>query len=238
MSLDRKQIITQVPSRIPDLIKTTADDGDYALMVDSSGTPYKITKAKLLAGLSSGGGDTLAGGGTGGVSVSLTFANDADTNGLFYYLGTNKGSAAWSNPSGNLLTVIASSIGYGSPTTLVNRQGDKFWTDNETNCWVSFLLQTGALKCNHYSIKSRSNDNGYYPRTWKLQGSNDGSTWTDLDVQIENTTLVSAGQWLSLSVAASSVYYSRFRLLKNGKDSAGYDFLCLDEVELYGSFTP
>ncbi|WP_375470260.1 LamG domain-containing protein [uncultured Nostoc sp.] len=54
MPLYRKQIIIEVPSAIPDLIKTIADAGDYSLMVDSTKTPYRITKANLLAGLSSG----------------------------------------------------------------------------------------------------------------------------------------------------------------------------------------
>ncbi len=40
---------------VPTLIKTVADSGDYFIGVDTNGLLYKITKADLLAGLSSGG---------------------------------------------------------------------------------------------------------------------------------------------------------------------------------------
>ncbi|MBD2167121.1 carbohydrate binding domain-containing protein [Calothrix membranacea FACHB-236] len=46
---------------IPTTIKTTADAGDYFIGIDSTGELYKITKANLLAGLSTGGGSTGGG---------------------------------------------------------------------------------------------------------------------------------------------------------------------------------
>ncbi|MEH2092904.1 LamG-like jellyroll fold domain-containing protein [Nostoc sp.] len=43
---------------VPTIIKTVAENGDYFIGIDSTGIPYKITKADLLAGLtSSGNGD-------------------------------------------------------------------------------------------------------------------------------------------------------------------------------------
>lgn len=87
MGLFRKKIITQVPSGIPELIKTTAPNTDYVLMVDAQANPYKITKANLLAGLSSGGSDTGSSTSTGtGTGKALTYSNNGDTNGVFYYL--------------------------------------------------------------------------------------------------------------------------------------------------------
>lgn len=51
---------------LPTLIKSTAGNDDYALMIGSDGIPYKIKKSDLLAGLSSGGNDT---GGSGGSTL-------------------------------------------------------------------------------------------------------------------------------------------------------------------------
>lgn len=71
MPLFRKQTIIQVTSRVPDLIKTIADDADYVLLVDDiGGNPYKITKSNLLAGLSSGGSA-----GSGGTSTDTYFSD-------------------------------------------------------------------------------------------------------------------------------------------------------------------
>ncbi|MEH2287165.1 hypothetical protein [Nostoc sp.] len=218
-------------SQIKDIAieKTTADNGDYLVMQNpTTGETYKIKVSNFLAGLS-------------GLPVTpvlhqLTFAFSGDANGLFYYLGTNKGATVWNNPANRLLAVTASSIGSGDPNTLSNRQADQFYTGDLANSWVMFEF-VGQLKCQYYSIKSRSNDSNFYPRTWKLQGSIDGSTWVDLDSQNNNATLVSAGQWLSLPISAT-VSYSKMRILQNGLDSSGYNYFCLDEVELYGEYTP
>ncbi|MEH2312350.1 MAG: hypothetical protein V7K35_13345 [Nostoc sp.] len=50
---------------IPTVIKTVADSGDYFIGIDVDGLLYKITKADLLASLSSG-GSTSSGSGTSG----------------------------------------------------------------------------------------------------------------------------------------------------------------------------
>lgn len=213
------------------LITSLADD-DLILVETASDNAFKSVKASTLKTYC--GVATTSSGSSGG---SFNYVYNGDANGLFYYLGTNKGITAWSSPAGNTLIVTASSVGYGDPYYLVNRSGDKFWTNSQTNSWVQFHIGSGKLNCNYYSIKSRTNDDGHFPRTWKLQGSNDQSNWSDLDTQINNQTLVSAGQWLSLPVTVSGSF-SSFRLLQNGQNSSSYDYLCLDEVELYGVYTP
>ena len=211
---------------------TTLSDDDLLLVQTASDNAFKSIKASSVKTYCGGASTTTSSSG-----VHLNYASDGDANGLFYYLGTNKGTAVWANPSGNSLIVTASTIGYGNVASLVNRQGDKFWTASQSNSWVEFHIQAGKLNCNGYSIKSRTNDDGHYPRNWVLQGSNDENSWTNLDVQTENATLVNAGQWLSLPVNTSGIF-SSFRLLQNGLNSSNYDYLCLDEVELYGTFTP
>ncbi|MEH1782210.1 MAG: LamG domain-containing protein [Nostoc sp.] len=61
---------------LPTAIQTSALDSDYVLMIDGSGNPYKITKANLLAGLSSGNGGTSGGGGGSGSSTTDTYFAD------------------------------------------------------------------------------------------------------------------------------------------------------------------
>lgn len=48
---------------VPTIVKTVAASGDYFIGIDSTNTPYKISKADLLAGLSSGGSGGSSGGG-------------------------------------------------------------------------------------------------------------------------------------------------------------------------------
>ncbi|MEH1849285.1 MAG: discoidin domain-containing protein [Nostoc sp.] len=210
------------------ITKTIADDDDLLVMQNpTTGETYNIKKSDFLAGFSGSTPSTPTG-------HSLTYASDGDSNGLFYYLGTGKGATTWSNPASVSVLVSSSSAGYGDPSILINTQADRFWTGDAANSWVMFQF-AGKLTCNYYSIKSRSNDSGHYPRTWKLQGSNDSISWTDVDTQTNNETLVNASQWLSIPVT-STVGYSSFRLIQVGANSSGYGYLCLDEVELYGLY--
>ena len=48
--------------------------------------------------------------------------------------------------------------------------------------WIVYNLQA-AKAVTAYSITSANDEPGRDPKNWKLQGSNDGNTWTDLDTQ-------------------------------------------------------
>ncbi|MEH1853443.1 MAG: discoidin domain-containing protein [Nostoc sp.] len=215
---------------LPVETRTTAIDGDYVFMIDAStNIPYRITKANLLAGLSSGG--------SGGSNVSLNYVSDGDTNGLFYYLGSSKKTTAWVNPSGGGVIISASSTESGVLSSLTDRASSEWFSNINANNWVQFQLVSCKLQCSKYSIKTRANNVDYYPRNWQLQGSNDGTTWDVIDSQVNNTALNSVSQWLTLSVTSTTAY-SYFRILQNGNDSSGTGYLCLGEVELYGTYSP
>ncbi|MEH1771702.1 hypothetical protein, partial [Nostoc sp.] len=223
---------------IPTTVKTVAASGDYFIGIDSSGELYKISKANLLAGLSSEGGGDNSGGENGNNGITLTFTSNGDSEGLFYYLGTSGLTTTWSNPvAGSSLIVTASTTEGGTVASLSDRIASEWYSNIAANNWVKYQITTGKLICNHYSIRSRSNNVDYYPRNWQLQGSNDGTNWAVLDEQVNNTDISSVSQWLSLPVTPTTAY-SYFRLLQNGIDSSGVGYLCLGEVELYGEYIP
>ncbi|MEH2392605.1 MAG: discoidin domain-containing protein [Nostoc sp.] len=209
---------------IPTEVRNQVADGDYVLMVASDGTLYKILKADFLST------------GTTNLEINLNYASDGDTNGLFYYLGTNAKTTDWSNPTGNGVLISASSTENGSLSSLVDRVSSQWFSNINANNYVQFQLTNCKLKPTKYSIKTRSNNADYYPRNWQLLGSNDGINWDVVDEQINNNTLSSISQWLTIPVSTTTKY-SYFRLLQNGADSSGAGYLCLGEVELYGFYT-
>ena len=215
------------------ITKTSAENDDLLLMQNpTTGETYNIKKSDFLAGLSSS-GNTGSGGNTPS-NINLTFATSGDVNGLFYYLGTAKGTQPWDNPTNRGLLISVSSIGVGFPVSLVNRDASEFYTNNAPQSWVAFDIGTSKLRCNYYLLRNR-NVADHYLRSWSFQGSNDGSTWMTLDNQINNAVLNTPSQWLALPVV-SNTPYSVFRLLQTGQNSAGYNYLCLGEVELYGEY--
>ena len=55
-------------------------------------------------------------------------------------------------------------------------------SDNGAVAWIVYHLPA-AKAVTAYSITSANDEPGRDPKNWKLQGSNDGQTWTDLDTQ-------------------------------------------------------
>ncbi|MBD2508284.1 discoidin domain-containing protein [Nostoc muscorum FACHB-395] len=218
-------------SQIKDLsiVKTVAEDTDYFVLQNPmTGETYRITKADLFAGLSVGGASS---------DHQCSYVSDGDTNGLFYYLGRQQNTVTWANPSGNGITFSASGVENGSLSQLSDRANSDFWTPSANNSYVGFHIDVGTLKCNRYSIKSRSSNADYYPRNWQFQASVNGSNWVYLHSHTNDTALNDVNQWASWEIE-SSLGFSYFRLQTTGVNSSGYYHLCLSEIELYGTFTP
>lgn len=217
--------IKDVPTR------TVAADGDLLIMQDYiTGETYNIAKDDLLAGFSGGGGGaTIA-------SVNIPYSNDGNFNGVLNYIGTSGNTQPWVNPVNKGVILSASSIGSGSLDSLADRQAGQFYTGNNPGDWVQINLGSSKLKCSYYSIRNR-NAELYFLRSWKFQGSNNGNDWSDLDTQVDNTSLNTPSQWLSLPVITNTEY-TRFRLMITGPTSSGHYFICLGELEIYGLYTP
>lgn len=73
---------------------------------------------------------------------------------------------------------------------------------------------------------------GLEPRNFKLQGSNDNSTWTDLLTVTNDGPADNA--WWSSTVSGSSGY-RYLRIYETGANSGGSDYLILGEVEMWGT---
>ena len=59
-------------------------------------------------------------------------------------------------------------------------------SDGDAVAWIVYHLPA-AKAVNAYSITSANDYHERDPKNWKLQGSNDGNTWTDLDTQSGQT---------------------------------------------------
>jgi hypothetical protein len=96
-----------------------------------------------------------------------------------------------------------------------------------------------------YSLQNRGSNRAI--RTWKLQGSNDAvsnsvadlaaATWTTLDSRSGDTTMADAANaWGTYTPATLTGQYRWFRILQDGTNAQGDNFLCVAEIELYGTW--
>jgi hypothetical protein len=171
-------------------------------------------------------------------AIRLTFISPGDSAGVIYYLGTERYAKSFISPALKAGTFrveidLSSNLG-GSPTQYaVDRSSTSLSTVSEVNAFI--ILDLGAdksLKIDHYAIKGRSDADAYHLRSWKLQGSNDNTTWTDLDEQINNTS-IGLNTWFHAPVS-TSFSYRYLRILQTAADSNGSNFLTLGELEVYG----
>jgi len=173
----------------------------------------------------------------------LTYASNSDTNDVFYWIGTNYGTQSWTNPHTAQRVICSKSSNtadaqYNFLERLVDRQGNAVCTDNRVNSWMKVDLGIkNALRVNHYTIQGRQDAfDSHHPRSWKLQGSNDNQTWTDIDTQVNNTS-INLGTWASIPVSGQTNSYRFLQILHTGKTAQNGDFLVFGEWEFYGTLT-
>jgi hypothetical protein len=222
------RIITDISAYPP---ADLAYNNDEILIYQQSSNPKRISLGAIFG--------TVPAVVPGGQKV-LNFMSNGDANGLFYWLGTRKQQAVWSNPHllGGLITIGISSVGGGASWLLCDRTPNEFYTGNIAFSWISVSINDGGrLKPSYYSLQNRviGSDISHQLRNWKFQGSNNATVWTDIDTQVNNPVLSGVGSWASFP-CESSEFYTYFRILQNGLNSSGANYLTLGEIELYGTY--
>lgn len=174
--------------------------------------------------------------------VSLTYSSDGDTNGLFYYLGTNASTTASINPLRyrNTDTRTLSTDATNYPWKVADRtsgSGSRYISNDATGQYIQIGLP-GKMVVTDYLMKN-SFDGQNSPRNWVVEGSNDLSgSWTTIDSRTSDTTLSGSGVWghfTSLS-GDTTTPFQWVRIRQTGTNSNSNNRLVLDELELYGTW--
>jgi hypothetical protein len=75
----------------------------------------------------------------------------------------------------------------------------------------------------------------HYLRNWRMEGSDDGTTWTTIRDHVNDTTLTTSNRWTFFDLKATS-FYQRIRLFVYGPSHNGSPNFDITEVEFYGIF--
>ena len=168
-----------------------------------------------------------------------TCSSNFDENGVLYRIGTQGGTRNYQNPhtSGDVV-VSWSSIENGTVDLFVQHRhanSVQSYTTNVANSWMQVDLgQNRTLRPTYYCLRNEQSVSDVL-RNWRLEGSNDGQTWTTLRNHTNDTTLaaqsMSEANW---PVENCGVCYRFFRILQYGKNAQNNDCLCCAGIELYG----
>jgi hypothetical protein len=196
------------------------DTGTYTAEVKGSGA-YAIELSKVVGAVSTG-----------------VIANPVFTSTTAITTDTN-----WTSGSGWEVTVDSTNNSTDRPGW---KAFDNTWeTSNEQNIWHSAETATStsspkwlkikypsAYKAIQYSIQIRDLSYPRYPKTWKFQGSNNDSDWTDLDTQTNKTDW--AGNNTVMFTFSNSTAYQYYRLYITATDTSDNDAGCsIRELKVY-----
>jgi len=98
--------------------------------------------------------------------------------------------------------------------------------------WLQYQFTSGKI-ITSYAITSRNVNTEYKPKDWTLQGSNNGTSWTSLDSQSNQSFTTGERKTYSFS---NSTSYTHYRLYITA--GSGPQYVTIGEFELMESSSP
>lgn len=171
-------------------------------------------------------------------ATQLNYASNGDTNGVIYYLGTEKLTHAFFNPSTNGIATLtatpAFNASFGSENATNRVSGSSYLSDGTNNSfWKIDLLANKSLTLKGYTIKKRG---GHDPKSWDLEGSTDNVTWSLIDRQVNNLVFNSSDYFYQ-AITNQTTSYRYLRFTQTGQSLTGTTYLAFDDIELYGGLS-
>ena len=183
--------------------------------------------------------------------VELRFTAPFDDKGVLHHIATAGGTRAYSNPHDAGLVVASMSsvnvvggrgaygkrmFAHGDPRRFVqgsSHDGQHNLTNDVANSWMAVDLRR-ELAPTHYCLRSDKNSGSHKLRTWRLEGSKDGCSWTTLRQHTDDASLADPAFSVASWPIEAAGTFRHFRILQTGKTSGGYDHLMCAGMELYG----
>jgi len=157
-----------------------------------------------------------------------------DNSGIIYWIGTNEGTSGYTNPVNTLINVRMSTTAGSSVTSLCDRNYSSAPVENsyggDSTPWIEFDFRAYKVRPTAYFL---AQEQDHYVRNWRIEGGDDGSTWTTIRDHNNDTTLTSTNRWAFFDLKATT-FYNRLRLFCYGPSHNGTTNFDITEMEFYG----
>jgi hypothetical protein len=152
--------------------------------------------------------------------------------GILWYLTKKRGGHVHEK---GIVTITSKSVWANSPTKLAKNTADFtynwfFMSRDEPGQWICWDFGEMRIRPTHYTMTAQ------YPKSWIVEGSVDGSNWTEIDRQTD-TNCFNEGHPITMSFTIAIPADCRFiRLSQTDKNHDGTDCLgWLYLVEFFGT---
>ena len=112
-----------------------------------------------------------------------------------------------------------------------------FASKDAPNSWICYNFKAKRVIPTSYSIRSfHSGPGAFHPKSWVLEGSNNGLTWETLDKRENNNDLNDKHVIRNFSITeGDGKEFEYLRLRQIGKNHYGDDLLVISSLELFGT---
>jgi len=169
----------------------------------------------------------------GGLYLGAT-ARFEDNTGIIYWIGTGEGKSPYTNPAGTTCIITMSTSGGSSTACIFDRNLGGTAAENSYGSsgfpWLSVEFKRYKLRLDRYFV---AQDQDHFMRSWRLEGSDDGSTWTSLREHTNDATL-HMGNRFSFFDCKSPGFYRHIRVALTGPGHQGTNNFDITELEYFG----
>lgn len=168
-------------------------------------------------------------------SIEKQIKNIVCENGIFEFLRKSSNGNIYDS---KLIDVESTKIYDGEEQSLFDKsQETRFRLENISNRYILFDFKDKKINFAKYylSVPSVSWSSGW-PRSWKIEGSNDKSSWELIDEKNDDESLNGWGKSNTFSCSENNNNFYRFIRFKDLISHIGNNKFLLSEIEFYGSF--
>ena len=164
--------------------------------------------------------------------VSLRHSERGDFNGIIKYLTDQTRGNLHQNGTVNVTTNCKSTC--GKLEGILDFNENYHYHLQPIDSWICLDFKNKKVRIENYSIKTNKDAiNSGHLKSWKIEVSNDGSSWYDIDNRVNCSTL--NGSRLTGTFSATHNEYSRFvRIHQTGQTWCGSDDSWFYYIEFYG----
>lgn len=122
--------------------------------------------------------------------------------------------------------------------SFLSKQGNDFYHLDKKENELILNLKKYQVMPYSYSLNHGSSNGESFIRSWNLEGSNDGKEWTILKEHKHDFSLNSNQLSFTWNVPMNGLFFTKFRIFQNGKNSSGNHQILLNQFELHGKICP
>jgi len=162
-----------------------------------------------------------------------------DNSGIVYWIGTNEAKGTYTNPatSGGI-NITMSSTGGSASTALFDRNYTGSAVENsygrEPQPWIMCEFRRYRIRPTAYFL---AQEQDHYVRNWRMEGSDDGATFTVIREHTNDATLHTSNRWAFFDLK-SPAFFRFIRLILTGPGHNGSANFDITEMEFYGYVVP